>query len=634
VITRGLASAAPAPITAPASPTLPPISLAPAPGTGLEARSVSTRSIGTEQYSTIPKSFPLMGLRSQGTIRDAHRATQAAQSKADAPPGRVSRADPSQYEEALLGQYATPPFDLDRLTDMLYESDTYDSIIRQFALDACSGWSLIDAAEGAPDTSPGNPSTGDDTAAKEQRLIAERMLDRMTYDFDAQHVSLTTFSQFLVKDRKATGNAHNEIVRDEQGKPAQLIHIPSRLIRRGLDGRTFLQLDEMGRPAAFFRRFGAEIQPIDPTILQSETPWAYVSREEAMTIQGAFGPGELPGPGQRVGDLKRELTDFKIYHPRERYYGIPPIVSAFNSLVGNIFASNRNVRFFVNRGMPDWLVMIKASSAAFSDPDTRENIIDRIQNTIEEHMKYMIEGEDHRTLTLRVPIDGYDVVFEKLGGEPSDQEWSGYQIANRDNIIHVYGMQPSKLGINETASLGTGSGESQDETYKRSQIDPEQAVLEAFFDLMLDELGFMAVDFKYDEIDILDEQREVSMLVGVASTGALSINDIRAWASMIVKHLDFPPDDSEEATIPIRLLDLQTAGLLARAGGDAGSAMALPGQRSGTLSRIAGMFGLGGGDSRQSPEDALTRLRQGTTRVSDRVASRRPELPAGNGGGS
>jgi capsid portal protein len=562
-----------------------------------------------------------MGLRSNSTIRLANRAQ-----KADQAPGRVSRSDPNQYQEAILGNYAEPPFNLDRITDMLFESDTFDAVVRQFALDACSGWALVDTDEGAPATGEISPTLGDDDEAIRQRKEAESMLDRITFDFDDQHVSVATFSQFICKDKDATGQGHIEVVRDKEGRPAKLIHIPARMIRRGLDGRTFMQLDEMERPAAFFRRFGAEVKPIDTQTGESETPWAYVSKDEASTIGGTLNPGDEPEVGQRLYDLKRELADFKTYHPRERYYGVPPIISAFNSLVGNIFASNRNVRFFVNRGFPDYVVMIKAPAAAFSDPDIRENIIDKIQNTIEEHMKYLIEGEDHRTMTLRVPVGEYEVVFEKIGGDPKDMEWAAYQEANRDNIIHAYGMQPSKLGIVESASLGTGSGESQDETYKRSQIEPRQEMLEGFWNIVLDQLGYTAVRFKYHELDVTDEQRESSILIGVAGTGALSINDIRAWASRITKDQDFPPEEMEGATIPIKLLDLQVAGLLAMAEQQTGAptmAAGYPNPRFGAaLSRLANIAGLGG----PANEQTLDRLRQGTGRIAPQVAG--PPKPA------
>jgi capsid portal protein len=610
--------------------------LAPRPAAELAAsRSYSTRGRSPERYSSVPTSYPLLGLRSPSTIRDRWHSER--QAKADAEPSRVSHAQGPAEFASILGGYVDAPFDLNRLTELLFESDTYYAIVDQFAIDAASGWKLIDKEDGEDATEPQN-----EAQQSLLRTMTERTLDLMCRDFDDQRISLATFSQLLIKDRDSTGNAHNEIVRDQAGKPAQYVHVPARLVRRGIDGRTFVQIDEEGRPQAFFRRYGAEVRPINPETGESDTPWAYINREEQSVIASSLPPGSELGDGQKLGTLKRELTDFKIYHPAERYYGIPPIVAAFNSLVGNILASNRNVRFFINRGMPDYAVMIKAPADAFKDPDIEQNIISRIEQTIEEHMKYMIEGEDHRTLTLRCLTGDFEVEFKELGGEPSDQEWGGYQETNRDNIIHVYRMLPEKIGIIETASLGTGSGESQDETYKRSQIEPRQLMLETWWDLQLAELGITMLEFRYDDIDVLDEQREAQTLVAIASTGALSINDIRAWASRIVRDQDFPPEEElEGADVPIKLLDLQIAGLEV---GGAGEPLppSGPPRSTGPRRMLEALAGFANGGQPAAPQppsaaDSLSRIRAGTSSVqagARRALDRRRLLPAeGNGNG-
>jgi capsid portal protein len=606
---------------------------------------VIRESTTAERYHELPTNYPLLGLRTPGTVRDRHRGQQQAKADGDPAPGRVSRPEPPGEVAAIMGLYAEPPFDLDTLAGLLFESHTYFAVVDQFALDAASGWRLVDTEEGAPEGTDIAPTALEDTAADAQRAEAERLLDSMTRDFDDQHIPVSTFSQLLIKDYDSTGQAHIEIVRDDADLPTQLIHVLARLVRRGFDGTTFAQLDELGRPAAFFRRFGAEVAPLDPSALaqgriDTDTPWAYISREEAIAVAAGLPHGAQLQKGQRFGDLKRELVDFKHYHPAERYYGIPPIVAALNSLVGNILASNRNIRFFINRGVPDYVVFIKAPTAAFANPDSK-SILDGIQHTIEDHMRYMIEGDDQRTMTLKVPIEQVEIVFEKLGGEPKDQEWADYQQTNRDNIIHVYRMLPSKLGIIETASLGTGSGETQDETYKRSQIEPRQEMLEAFWNIILDLRLLPMVRFQYNEYDTVDELRDAQIVSVLASTGALSINDIRAAASRIVKNQDFPPDPDPWASMPTKLVDLKAAVLMA--GGDDGSEQGVgvaatagsPGARRllGSLTEAAGRAAAT--RERSTTADQLGQLRAGVGTISERMRSDRRRLapPVGANGG-
>lgn len=602
------------------------------------------------RYHELPSSYPLMGLRTPGTIRDRHRSQQ--QAKADEPPAltRVSRPEPPQEVAAIMGLYAEPPFDLDTLAGLLFESHTYYAVVDQFALDVASGWRLVDTEAGSPDTGDIAPTVLQDTAADLQRQEAEKQLDSMTRDFDDQHIPVTTFSQLLTKDYDSTGNAHVEVVRARpDGPPEQLIHVLARLVRRGVDGCTFVQLDEMGRPSAFFRRFGAEVDELDQAALavgriETKTPWAYINRDEAIAIASGLPRDAELQEGQRFGDLKRELVDFKHYHPAERYYGIPPIVAALNSLVGNILASNRNIRFFVNRGVPDYVVYIKAPTAAFSNPDSK-SLLDGIQHTIEDHMRYLLEGDDQRTMTLKVPIEQVDIVFEKLGGEPKDQEWANYQETNESNIYQVYRMLPSKIGIIETASLGTGSGESQDETYKRSQIEPRQQMLEGFWNVILDLLAKPMVRFKYHDYDTIDEQRDASVVAVLAGTGALTINDIRAAASRIIKDQDFPPDPDPWANMPTKLVDLKSA--IVMAGGDDGSETTVPTQAAGYGSagarRMLAALTEAAGQQRATRErtsaaDQLEQLRRGVGAISARQRADRarlqPPAPAGVNGGN
>ena len=169
-----------------------------------------------------------------------------------------------------------------------------------------------------------------DAAAKAQAGEARLWLESLTRGFDDEPINVTEFSNRISMDRLSMGNAYAEVVRDNAGRPARLIHVPGYLVRRHAQGGRYVQVDDMSRPMGYFRRFG-----VAPT--ERDT----ISQEE-------FGYSQQP-----VGSLKSELADFHRYHPAERYYGVPPIVSAFNAVCGNIFASNRNVRFFVNRGIPD-----------------------------------------------------------------------------------------------------------------------------------------------------------------------------------------------------------------------------------------------------------------------------------------
>lgn len=529
-------------------PLPPPDAPAPAPDlSALSAKSVVLTKRTEREEQSVYDATKLLGLVSRATLKKAHDAQQKAISERQSEP-------PAESSEILHG-YVEPPFDLDNLTQLLFQSWEYFAICDQLAIDVASGgYDLVDAEE------PGEPASavergevdyaqGRGGPDKLLRKVARDYIDRVCRDFFGGHITVADWGSRITWDLKATGNAYAEVLRGARaGAITGYLHVPSRLIRRHSQGRAYCQIDEAGREVAYFRRFGF-------LETKEEAPEIYFSPSEAAHL-ASRGKQILPG------QLKPELLDFKIYHANSLHYGIPPIIAAISQVVGNIYSQNRNLRFFFNRGMPDYLITISADAAAFTDP-LQGPLLQNFSDQVEEHLKFLQEGEDYRVLVLRLPTGQVEVKLEKLGTSIQDQEFAGYQADNSKAIVRVYRMLPQRLGIIETAQLGSGSGETQDETYKRAQIDPLQEMIEAPLNAALDSAGIVAIRVKLAEIDVLDEAREMALYTQAWGTKVLSINEGRAWVSRIVKDQDFTEDESDWANIPVQLLELQLAQLIA-----------------------------------------------------------------------
>jgi capsid portal protein len=470
---------------------------------------------------------------------------------------RASR-DPKETRKENPRDIIAPPFDLNALSDLLFDSADYYSIVDQLATDAAgNAYDLVDRTD--PDTEqPNAPEQGDinsaagirplrspflrqiemmtqkqpimDARAIEERKAARRFIDSVCMDFQGNRIKPTALNKCALMDYDSHGDGYLEIARDETDPERKVIgiyHIPSRLIRKRMDG-TFCQVDGMGRAVAFFRPFQS-----DPGL-----PSSTISREEAV-----WG-------GQKFGDLKNELVNFRRYHPGELFYGVPPIIAALVNVYGNIFSDDRNLRFFVNRALPDWIVQIKANRNVLTDPASAE-IIDQYEAALREHLQYVIKGDDYRCLVLRLPNEEVEVEWEKLSEPQKDSDFQEYQGRNRDVIIRVYRMLPHRMGIIETASLGSGTGETQEETYKRAQIDPRQQMIDDFWNKLIEERGWKLIAYKSREIDVTDEQREMQLFSAAVASQVISVNEAREWLSRIVKDQDFPECDEDEADIPM-----------------------------------------------------------------------------------
>jgi hypothetical protein len=317
--------------------------------------------------------------------------------------------------------------------------------------------------------------------------------------------------------------------------------------------RGFVQLDSDGKPVTMFRDWLSPPGAEDSLFTQNE-------------LRSLSGHNETAE--EDLGTPKNEFVHFLRYHTREPYYGVPQVISALAAIHGQIHSEARNLRWFINRSVPDWLVVVKTDAATLRDPKGKEEV-DEFLDEIEEHMKHLVQGEDHRTMMLKVPRDTMEMEWEELSPAPKDQDYQVYQLRNRDTVIRAYRMLPHRIGIIETASLGTGTGETQEETYKRAQIDPRQEMLEEFFNQVLDEMGWTAIRFKFRDLDVLDEMREMTLLTQAVATRAVTVNEIRRWLSRIVKNQDFPdyddefedPENTVKSNVPIMFVEPAGAGV-------------------------------------------------------------------------
>jgi capsid portal protein len=579
-------------------------------GEVLKVSSKVIRLSSVDRRSTPPTPVPWMsrgisGIMSPHMLEDLHAERRLEKLDAPEMERSSSEIDEDHSRRAGIpgfgpgGDYVEPPFDLRRLAELLYHSPDYFATVDQMALDIAGDWTLIDARdeEGA---GSGRVSTFLDDAARLEAEAARQWLEGLPRDIQGERISVEKFANAIMSDYLATGNAYVEVVRSaliENGKPQALIHIPSYLIRRSASGGLYVQVTEMGRGVAYFRRFDTPLRPFIP----GERNPQYLSEEEAGLM------------GKRPGLPKGELADFCRYHSAERYYGVPPIVAAFNQVAGNIFASNRNVRFFVSRGIPDYLCIIRVDDASLTDI-TKRKLIQDAQAMLEEHMEYMLKGQDHKTLTMTLPTGDVNVEFMRIGDVPSDQEWGGYQRDNRDTILRVYRMRPEELGIIETAHLGSGTGENQAERYKRSQVEPGQRMLEDFWNNVLDAGEYRLVRYKNAELDIIDEQMETGMANAALDAGGISINEYRRWLSRVIKEQDFPDDEHEWASVPWKIVELQMAGTLGPGG---------PAAQPGANGMLAAMLG---GQGRARPEAAADMEALRSRRSNAGFASRMDEM--------
>lgn len=514
-------------------------------------------------------------------------------------------------------RWIEPPFDLDVLTDLLLENLDYFVVVDQLATDVVGlGYEIKQRKTPEIDrVTTDNPETSEaagledavDKAFLEQKRAAEKWLAEVCQDFQGNRITFGELLTCVLTDKESTGQGHVEVARDYTGiqldpiEPGEIIpgvvedriagvvgepiapevpaappefatgaapivglyHVPARMIRRldaietpeGAKPRGFVQITNDGQTNAQTSYRPWLSDPKDPDYRFTQRELIELKAHDS-TIDA-----ELGTPIEE-GMPKNELVDFKYYHSAEVHYGVPKVIAALAAIYGQIYSEARNLRFFVNRGVPDWVVSIEADNATLIDetPGGGKEQVEAFEKLIEEHMKHLIQGEDHRTLIVKIPRDQIEAKWERLIDPLRDQDHQVYELRNRDKVIRAYRVLPHRIGIIETASLGTGTGETQEETYKRAQIDPRQKKFEDFARQLFDEMGWHMIELKFQDLDVTDEEREVGIFERAWNTHVLSINEAREWLSDIRKEKEYHRHPDPIADIPWALLEAQNGG--------------------------------------------------------------------------
>lgn len=115
--------------------------------------------------------------------------------------------------------------------------------------------------------------------------------------------------------------------------------------------------------------------------------------------------------------------------------------------------------------------------------------------------------------------------FQSGGMNNQDLDFLSLMELCRDMIITAYGVQPSKLGIRETASLGSGTGESQDKDFK-DMMNAKARVIEGAFNKVLGHNGFRE-QFLFNEMDIEDKLKRTQIEQNKLNNGVVTVNEVR-----------------------------------------------------------------------------------------------------------
>jgi len=292
--------------------------------------------------------------------------------------------------------------------------------------------------------------------------------------------SFTKIMEKVYTDVESTGNGYIEVGRTVNGDIGYIGHIPSATIRvrRLRDG--FMQI--IGEKVVYFRNFGAK----NPNVVTQDV-------------------------------RPNEIIHIKEYSPLNTYYGIPDIIAALPSLVGDQLASQYNIDYFENKAVPRYVVTLKGA---------------KLSNEAEDKMFRFLQtglkAQSHRTLYIPLPgdTDQNKVEFEMKPIENGIQDGSfkEYRKQNRDDILVAHQVPISKLGGTDSAAIAASIA--QDRTFKEQVSRPAQGHLNKVISKIIKEKTDI-LELRFNELTLTDEITQSQILERYVKTQVMMPNEAR-----------------------------------------------------------------------------------------------------------
>jgi PBSX family phage portal protein len=291
--------------------------------------------------------------------------------------------------------------------------------------------------------------------------------------------SFTKVMEKVYTDVEATGNGFIEVGRTVKGEIGYIGHIPATTVRVRRLNDGFLQI--IGQAVVYFRNFGANNQ--NPVTADSRP---------------------------------NEIIHIKSYSPLNTYYGIPDIVSAMPSLIGDQLAARYNIDYFENKAVPRYIITLKGAKLS---GDAEDKMFRFLQTGL--------KSQSHRTLYIPLPGDTdqnkVEFKMEPIENGIQDGSFKEYRKQNRDDILIAHQVPISKLGGSDS---GLAAALSQDRTFKEQVARPAQHHLEKVISKIIKEKTDI-LELKFNELTLTDEIAQSQILERLVKTQIMMPNEAR-----------------------------------------------------------------------------------------------------------
>lgn len=346
-----------------------------------------------------------------------------------------------------------------------------------------------------------------------------------------------------IDDRETTGNGYIEVIRNLEGKPAELVNMLPQYMRvtrkddnpqevtYPINGKTIKRkklfrryVQQVGATVTYFKEFG------DPRFLNKET--------------GKFGDVSF-GPKEAT-----EVLHFKIGNGP---YGIPRWVSHVVHMVGARKAEELNLRYFKQGRHIPMAILLKNGILSEESEAALTDYVSTVEGEDNQHKYLLLQVENAEEGVVGDTQPNLDIELKSLADVlQNDALFLEYDDKSRQKVQSAFRLPDIYVGYSRDFNRATADAAR--EITEEQVFEPERNSLEFIINnilLLPYELKHVYVNLRKPEISNTEDM--VKMLDVLSKYGGTTFNDLREVAAKVLNK-DLEQFETEEASQPIALV--------------------------------------------------------------------------------
>lgn len=346
-----------------------------------------------------------------------------------------------------------------------------------------------------------------------------------------------------IDDKETTGNGYIEVIRNLEGKPAELINMLPQYMRvTRKDNKpqevTYLVNGKEIKRKKVFRRYVQRVGAVDTYFKEFGDP-RFLNKETGEFSEISLGEKNAT-----------EVIHLKIGNGP---YGIPRWVSHVVHMVGARKAEELNLRYFKQGRHIPMAILLKNGILSEDSEAAITDYVSHVEGEDNQHKYLLLQVESAEEGVVGDTQPNVDIELKSLADIlQNDALFLEYDDKSRQKVQSAFRLPDIYVGYSRDFNRATADAAR--EITEEQVFEPERNSLEFIINnilLLPYELKHVYVNLRKPEISNTEDL--VKMLDVLSKYGGTTFNDLREVAAKVLNK-DLEPFESEEASQPIALV--------------------------------------------------------------------------------